>query len=167
MTDKRPCLTYMIIAIVAVDKNGAIGKGGDLPWHYSADMKHFKETTIGHACIMGSRTWRTLKRPLKDRLNIVLTRSSEIASQDTVVVLRDVESVLTLAQTLTTNLFVIGGEQVYRAFLPFIDRWIVTEVPLVVEAADAFVPEGYLDGFMKTESKMLSDDLIVNTYDRT
>ncbi len=156
----------MIIGIVAVDRNSAIGKGGELPWHYSADMKHFKETTIGHACVMGSRTWRTLKRPLKDRLNIVLTRTSEIPVQDSVLVLTDVQSVLAHAQTLAADLFVIGGEQVYRAFLPSIDRWIVTEVPLVVEAADAFVPEDYLDGFQQTGSQAIGDDLIVNTYDR-
>lgn len=156
----------MIIGIVAVDKNGAIGKGGDLPWHYSSDMKHFKETTIGHTCVMGTKTWRTLKRPLKDRLNIVLTRNFEIPVQESVLVLRDVESVLAHARTLPTDLFVIGGEQVYRAFLPYIDRWIVTEVPLAVEAADAFVPEGYLEGFKKTGSQAIGDHLIVNTYDR-
>ncbi len=156
----------MIIAIVAVDKNGAIGKGGILPWHYPADMKHFKQTTIGHACVMGAKTWRTLKRPLKDRLNIVLTRNSDIEPQESVVVMNDVRSVLAHAQTLTADLFVIGGEQVYRAFLPFTDRWIVTEVPLVVEAADAFVPEDYLERFKKTGSKEIGDGLIVDTYDR-
>ena len=63
----------MIIGIVAVDRNLAIGKGGKLPWHYSADMKFFKETTIGNAVVMGRRTWLTLKEPLPDRLNIVLS----------------------------------------------------------------------------------------------
>ena len=51
----------MIIGIVAVDRNGAIGKGGKLPWHYSADMKFFKETTTGNACVMGYNTWLTLE----------------------------------------------------------------------------------------------------------
>ena len=53
-----------IIGIVALDKNGAIGKGGQLPWHYPADLKFFKSQTTGHACVMGYRTWLTLKRPL-------------------------------------------------------------------------------------------------------
>src|SRR5437773_10359876 len=110
----------MIIGIVAVDRNGAIGKGGKLPWHYSADMKFFKETTTGHACVMGYRTWLTLKKPLPNRLNIVLSRNAEIEPQDSVVVLRDVESVLSLAKKLKGDLFVIGGAQVYRSFLPFI-----------------------------------------------
>jgi dihydrofolate reductase len=156
----------MIIGIVAVDQNGAIGKGGKLPWHYSADMKFFKETTIGNACVMGRNTWMTLKKPLPKRLNIVLSRKTEIEPQDSVVVLRDVDSVLALAKTLAGDLYVIGGEQVYRSFLPHIDRWIVTRVPLVVEDADAFVPQNYLDGFHETSSKELEPNLVAHYYER-
>jgi dihydrofolate reductase len=156
----------MIIGIVAVDRNGAIGKGGDLPWHYSADMKHFKETTIGHACVMGFKTWLTLKRPLKERLNLVLSRKSEIEPQSSVVVLRDVNSVLSLAGYLKCDLFVIGGQQIFQWFLPHIDRWIVTEVPLTVAGADTFVPQGYLEGFEPIESHELEEGLRVTTYRR-
>ena len=156
----------MIIGIVAVDRNGAIGKGGTLPWHYSADMKFFKETTTGNACVMGHKTWLTLKKPLPNRLNIVLSRKAEIEPQESVLVLRDVESVLSMAKDLKCDLFVIGGEQVYRSFLPYIEKWIVTEVPLTVEGADTFVPENYLEGFKLTESKKLDDDLNVSLYER-
>jgi dihydrofolate reductase len=157
----------MIIGIVAVDRNRAIGKGGKLPWHYSADMKFFKETTTGNACVMGYKTWLTLKKPLPNRLNIVLSRQSEIEPQDSVIVCRDVESVLSVAKDFKGDLFVIGGEQVYRSFLPLIEKWIVTEVPLTVEGADAFVPENYLKGFTKTESKQIDEDLVVTFYHRT
>jgi dihydrofolate reductase len=156
----------MIIGIVAVDRNGAIGKGGKLPWHYSADMKFFKETTTGNACVMGHKTWLTLKKPLPNRLNIVLSRRAEIPPQESVVVLRNVESVLSMAKDLEGDLFVIGGQQVYRSFLPYIEKWIVTEVPLTVEGADTFVPENYLEGFKLTESKKLEDDLKVSLYER-
>ncbi|HYY41424.1 MAG TPA: dihydrofolate reductase, partial [Pyrinomonadaceae bacterium] len=61
-----------IIGIVAVDAHGAIGRGSALPWHYPADLKFFKAQTTGHACVMGWRTWQTIKRPLPGRLNIVL-----------------------------------------------------------------------------------------------
>jgi dihydrofolate reductase len=157
----------MIIGIVAVDRNGAIGKGGKLPWHYSADMKFFKETTTGNAVVMGSNTWRTLKNPLPNRLNIVLSRQSEIEAQDSVLVLRDIESVLTMAKDLKGDLFVIGGEKVYRSFLPYIEKWIVTEVPLTIEDADTFVPENYLEGFTLTDSKRIADDLTVSFYNQT
>nr|AIA18688.1 Dihydrofolate reductase [uncultured bacterium] len=156
----------MIIGIVAVDQNGAIGKGGKLPWHYPADMKFFKETTIGNACVMGYKTWLTLKKPLVDRLNIVLSRSRDVEPQESVMVCRDVESVLELLKTLNTDLFVIGGEQVYRSFLPHIDKWLVTEVPLIVEGADTFMPQNYLEGFDLTESKRLDDELWVSVYQR-
>ena len=157
----------MIIAIVAVDRNGAIGKDGKLPWHYSSDMKFFKETTTGNSCVMGFKTWLTLKRPLPNRLNIVLSRQSEIPPQDSVVLLRDVESVLSLAEELKGDLFVIGGEQVYRSFQTHIQKWIVTEVPLSVEGADAFVPKNYLEGFELTGTRKLEDDLTVSFYERT
>ena len=156
----------MIIGIVAVDRNGAIGKDGKLPWHYSADMKFFKETTTGNACVMGYNTWLTLKKPLPNRLNIVLSRKAEIEQQDSVVVCRDVESVLSLAKDLQGELFVIGGEQVYRSFLPYIEKWLVTEVPLTVEGADTFVPENYLEGFERVENKRLDQELVVSVYER-
>ena len=156
----------MIIGIVAVDRNGAIGKDGQLPWHYSADMKHFKATTIGHACVMGRKTWLTLKKPLVDRLNIVLTRQANIEAPDSVVIMRDVNSVLSFASNLKTDLFVIGGEQVFQSFLPSIEKWIVTEVPLSIEGADAFVPTDYLHGFSETQVKELEDGLAVKYYDR-
>ena len=156
----------MIIGIVAVDRNGAIGKGGKLPWHYSADMKFFKETTTGNACVMGYKTWLTLKKPLPNRLNIVLSRQSEIEAQDSVLVLRDVESVLSTAKNFTNDLFVIGGEQVYRSFLPYIEKWIVTEVPLTIDGADAFVPENYLEGFRAVGSRELEGDLTLRFYER-
>lgn len=166
MTDKGVCPNSMIIGIVAVDSNGAIGKDGKLPWHYSADMKFFKETTVGNACVMGHKTWLTLKRPLPNRLNIILSRQAEIASQDSVFVMRDVEAVMAKARTLPGDLFVIGGEQVYRAFLPYIARWIVTKVPLSVAGADAFVPPTYLDDFALTETTEIGDGLKVAVYDR-
>ncbi len=156
----------MIIGIVAVDRNGAIGKGGKLPWHYSADMKFFKETTTGNACVMGYKTWLTLKKPLSNRLNIVLTRKAEIEPHEHVVVARSVDLVLAMEKQVKGDLFVIGGEQVYRSFLPHIDKWLVTEVPLEVEGADTFVPENYLEGFKRTETSDLGDDLKVAVYER-
>jgi dihydrofolate reductase len=156
----------MIIGIVAVDQNLAIGKGGRLPWHYSADMKFFKQTTIGNAVVMGRRTWLTLKGPLKDRQNIVLSREQNLPSQDSVVVLRDVESVINLVSDLDGHLFVIGGAQVYKSFLPHIERWIVTEVPLAVAGADTFMPANFLDGFEMYELRRLDEGLRVKFYER-
>jgi dihydrofolate reductase len=156
----------MIIGIAAVDRKGAIGKGGKLPWHYSADMKFFRETTTGHAVVMGRKTWLTIGKPLKNRLNIVLSRDSDIEPQESLIVLSDIDSVLSFNNSLTTDLFVIGGAQIYQAFLPHIEKWIITEVPMTVSGADAFMPEGYLDGFKVEGSKSLDDGLVVKYFSR-
>jgi len=155
-----------IIGIVAIDRNLAIGKGGRLPWHYSADMKFFKETTMGNAVVMGRRTWLTLKGPLKDRQNIVLSRDPSFDFQDSLIAMRDVESVLSYAGKQDCHLFVIGGAKVYESLLPYIDRWIVTEVPLEVEGADTFLPADFLDGFEMYELRQLDEGLRVKFYER-
>ncbi|HEV2836606.1 MAG TPA: dihydrofolate reductase, partial [Pyrinomonadaceae bacterium] len=103
----------MIIGIAAVDRQGAIGKGGKLPWHYSADMKFFRETTTGHAVVMGRKTWLTLGKPLKNRLNIVLSRDASLEPQESLLVLSDIDSALSLYESLATDLYVIGGAQIY------------------------------------------------------
>lgn len=156
----------MIIGIAAVDRKGAIGKGGKLPWHYPADMKFFRETTTGHAVVMGRKTWITIGKPLKNRLNIVLSRDQNIEPRESLLVLTDIASVLSFYSSLTTDLFVIGGAQIYKAFLPHIEKWIITEVPLTVSGADAFMPEGYLEDFKLADSKSLGNNLVVRFYPR-
>ncbi|HKQ51799.1 MAG TPA: dihydrofolate reductase [Pyrinomonadaceae bacterium] len=155
-----------IVGIVAVDRNRAIGRGGTIPWHYSADLKFFKRQTTGHVCVMGRRTWLSLKRPLPGRLNLVLTRRSEIEPQASVVVLRDKLSVLSFKPYLSCDLYVIGGEQVYRTFRDEIDRWVVTEIPLAVEDADTFMPQDFLEGFKPYDSLELEENLKVTFYEK-
>ena len=155
-----------IIGIVAVDRNLAIGKGGKLPWHYSADMKFFKEMTIGNAVVMGRRTWLTLKGPLPDRQNIVLSRDQNLLANESLIAMSNVESVLDFARQQEGHLFVIGGAKVYESLLPHIQRWIVTEVPLAVEGADTFMPSNFLAGFELYELRQLDQGLRVKFYER-
>lgn len=156
-----------IIGIVAVDQNLAIGKDGQLPWHYSSDMKFFRQQTTGHACAMGYHTWLTLKRPLPNRLNLVLSRRAEIEPQASVIVMRDQHSVHSLLPYLSCDLFVIGGKQIYETFLAEIDRWLVTEIPLTVEGADTFMPANFLAGFTVARTFPLEEGLIVKAYERS
>ena len=155
-----------IIGIVAVDRNGAIGKGGQLPWHYSADMKFFKGQTTGHACVMGYKTWLTLKRPLPNRLNVVLTRRAEVEPRESVVWLREKQSVLSLKNYFNCDLFIIGGAQIFEMFRGEIDRWLVTEVPLAVEGADTFMPTDFLEDFLPHDALDLGAGLKVTVYER-
>jgi dihydrofolate reductase len=156
-----------IIGIVAVDRNNAIGKGGTLPWHYSADLKFFKQQTLNHACVMGRNTWLSINKPLPNRLNIVLSNSTVIEARPSLIVLKDRLSVLALNNYLACDLFIIGGAQVFNAFRDDIDRWLVTEVPLTVENADTFMPLDFLKGFEARASSELEEHLVVTTYERT
>jgi dihydrofolate reductase len=156
-----------IIAIVAIAKNYAIGKDGKLPWHYPADLKFFKETTTGHAVVMGSHTWESIGRPLPNRLNIVLSRSAEIGETPNVRLLRSKEEVLELAKTLDTDIFIIGGAKTFETFADSIDKWLVTEVPVEVEGADTFMLADFLDRFRMTAEIDLADGLKVKIFEKS
>jgi dihydrofolate reductase len=154
----------MIIAIVAIAKNFAIGKNGKLPWQYSADLKFFKQTTSGDAVVMGRKTFESIGKPLPNRLNIVLSREN---GDENVIVLRTKESFLHLAQYLKGDIFIIGGATIYREFADVIEKWFVTEIPEIVEDADAFMPEDFLAGFELKENIRLDENLFVKSYERT
>lgn len=156
----------MIIAIVAIAKNYAIGKDGKLPWHYPADLKFFKETTTGHAVVMGLHTWESIGRPLPNRLNIILSRTAQIEETPKVKLLRSKDEVLELEKTLDTELFIIGGAKTYETFADVIDKWLVTEVPDEVEGADTFMPADFLDVFALKDTKDLDGELKVKIYER-
>lgn len=155
-----------IIGIVAVAQNNAIGKDGKLPWHYPADLKHFKETTTGNAVVMGMNTWRSLGKPLPNRLNIVLSRSAQIDRAENLMFLRSEKEALDLARFLNCDLFVIGGSKTFAEFADSLNAWIVTRVPVAVEDADVFMPDDFLEGFQTIETRELGDGLKVETLRR-
>ena len=156
----------MIIGIVAISKNYAIGKDGKLPWHYPADLKHFKMTTTGQALAMGMNTWRALGKPLQNRLNIVLSRSAQIDTAPDLVFLRNENEAADLAKYLKCDLFVIGGSKTYTTFSGLIDAWIVTRIPIDVDDADVFMQSDFLNGFSVVETREIGDGLKVETFRR-
>ena len=155
-----------VIGIVAIAQNYAIGKDGKLPWHYSADLKFFKQTTLNHAVVMGFNTWKSIGKPLPQRLNIILSRTKSEESQPNVLLLRGTDEVLSLANYLKCDLFIIGGAKTYENFADVIDEWIVTEIPDTVDNADTFMPRDFLDDFNVKETKELEKDLRVKIYSR-
>ena len=156
----------MIIGIVAIARNFAIGKGGKMPWHYSADLKYFKETTTGHAVVMGANTWRSIGRPLPKRLNIVLSGASSVTPPPEVMRLSNKDEVMDLSRYLNRDVYIIGGAQIYAEFADEIESWVVTYVPDEIADADTFMPEDFLDGFDETENQDLGEGLIVRKYRR-
>lgn len=121
--------------IAAVAENGVIGKDGEMPWYYPADLEQFKEQTLGHPVIMGRVTYETIvdriDGPLPERTNIVLTRNPERvdASHSAVHVATSKDEALELGrQDGAEELFVAGGASVYEQFLPVADRLVITEI---------------------------------------
>jgi dihydrofolate reductase len=154
----------MIIAIVAIAKNFAIGKDGKLPWYYPADLKFFKETTVGNAVVMGFHTWESIGKPLPKRLNIVLSRNANLENRPDVLLLRSKEEVLALSKYLKGDLFIIGGAKTYENFADVIEKWIVTEVPDEAQDADTFMPQDFLNGFQLEKTIELDNYLRVKIY---
>lgn len=156
----------MIIGIVAISKNLAIGKDGKLPWHYPADLKFFKRTTTGNTIVMGRTTWESIGKPLPNRLNVVLTRSGNVEDHPDVRVARTVGDVLEIVESVDGDVFIIGGAHTFEAFADVIEQWFVTEVPITVEDADTFMPGDFLDGFVESEQIDLGDSLRVKVFQR-
>ena len=124
--------------IVAVDKNWAIGKGGDQLCYLKEDLKRFKELTSGHTVILGRKTLATFPggRPLKNRDNLILSRDPGFQAEGAEV-FHDVESLLAAAPK---DSFVIGGGSVYKALLPYCDTAYVTKIDHAFPDADTFFP---------------------------
>jgi dihydrofolate reductase len=126
----------MIKAIVAMAKNRVIGNAGTIPWHLPEDFKFFKATTMGHAILMGRKTYASIGKPLPGRENIVLSRT--MTETPGVTLIRSLDELK--EPTDGRDLFVIGGEEIYRLLLPKIQELYVTKVPRVIEG-DTHFPE--------------------------
>lgn len=119
-------------AIVAVSRNGIIGQKNRIPWHISDELKFFKSITIGHIVLMGRRTFESIKLPLRDRQNWILTRSETFAKTVPagVCIFHNQQEVLETVRKLPPNeeVWVIGGSEIYRQFLPYCSELILTEI---------------------------------------
>lgn len=128
-----------ISLVVAVSRNGVIGRDGGLPWHLSSDLKLFKAITLGKPIIMGRKTWESLPRkPLPGRVNIVITRKAGFVGEGAVVV-HTVEQALAAAGE-AEEIAVIGGGEIYNLFLASATRIYRTDVDIIVEGDTRFPP---------------------------
>lgn len=134
MTNARLPLTL----VVAVADDGAIGLRGRLPWRIPEDLKHFKRATMGHAIIMGRKTWDEVGRPLPGRRNIVVSRQAGLRLEGAEVV-GSLEAAIALARQTDPEPCVIGGSAIYAEALPLATKILLTEVHREVEA-DTFFP---------------------------
>ena len=126
----------MLTLIVAVDRNRAIGRGGDLPWRQSSDLKHFKQKTMDSVVVMGRATFDSIGKPLPGRRNIVLTRNSDWEHDG--VEIMSFQEILKLGEV--EDIFVIGGGQIYELFLPYVQYIELTIIDTEVDGADTWFP---------------------------
>lgn len=115
-----------LIAIVAMTSERIIGKNGTLPWHLPEDLAFFKRTTSGHPIVMGRKTYESIGRPLPKRRNIVLTRDQNW-SADGVETIHDPAD-LSALEGIDGDVFIIGGAEIYAAFLGQLDELLVSHV---------------------------------------
>ncbi len=126
-----------ISMIAAVGKNYELGKNNDLIWHFSADMKFFKNITTGNTVVMGRKTFESLPHALPNRRNIVLTNNKELKI-DGVEVCNSIDEVLELCKN--DNVFIIGGGKIYKEFLELSDKLYLTEIDDTCDDANVYFP---------------------------
>jgi len=115
----------MIASVFAMSENRVIGNKNQLPWHLPADLKFFKNLTTGHPVIMGRKTYESIGKPLPHRTNIIITRQPDYQQLDCVVV-NNVTSALEVAQKISPDVFIIGGAEILRQALSYIDTMFLT-----------------------------------------
>ena len=129
----------MIISIiVAVAENNVIGKGNKLIWHISEDLKRFKQLTTGHHIIMGRKTYESIGKPLPNRTNIIITRDSQFTAQGCIIA-NSLENAFEIASN-DTEVFIIGGGEIYRQAIPFADKIYLTKIHAEFKGDTYFPP---------------------------
>lgn len=130
----------MIIAIVAATNELVIGRNNELPWHISEDLKYFKDKTKGHTVVMGRKCYESIGRPLPNRTNVILTRDTNY-QVDGCEIIHDINDIYKLPGLV----FIIGGGEIYKQFLPNCDKLYFTQVFNSIEG------DTYLEGFDRNE----------------
>jgi dihydrofolate reductase len=150
----------LISIITAMDKNGLIGRGNTLPWHLPNDLLYFKHLTEGKIVIMGKTTYESIGKPLPNRINIILSRDTSYRA-DGCYVYNSLESILYEYQNFSDKseeVFIIGGSEVYRQFLPYADKLYITEIDHEFEG-DTYFPEIDWDEWRIVQSEQgIKDD---------
>lgn len=157
----------MLYHIVAMARNRVIGKGGKLPWHFSSDLKHFKQLTLGNTILMGRKTFESIGKPLPGRENFVLSRTlipKEIKGDAPVKFFRSLQEAL--KQVKTQNCFIIGGASLYQQTMTDIDGIYLTRIDMDYEGNTSYpeIPPSFKE--KKRETLQKNPKLEVIFYER-
>jgi dihydrofolate reductase len=153
----------MIILIAACSAGNVIGNGDVIPWHIPEDFAHFKRTTLGHAIVMGRKTWDTLpKKPLPKRSNIIISQSP--MSVEGAECFATIGAAIAYAKSLGEDTYVIGGQSIYEQTIDLADRLVISHVNGEFEG-DKFFPHFSLDHWV-ANPKQASEQFTVVEYTR-
>ncbi len=144
-----------ISIIVAMASNRVIGLNNQLPWHLSADLKKFKQITMGSPILMGRKTYESIGRPLPGRRNLIISRNPNYL-QPGCQVFTDIDQAITSCQS-EDEIFVIGGASFYQAMLPKADTLYITEIKQCFEG-DTFFPEINSEDWLEIERQDINND---------
>lgn len=149
----------MISAIVAIARGGVIGNHGSIPWYLPADLKHFRDVTVGHPVIMGRTTYESIVERLGHGL---IGRQNIVISRDAFYQAKGVDIAHTIEQAIdhatTAPPFIIGGAQIYELAANKIDRWYVTEIDADIDGDVRLDLDALFDGFIETDRTSFSAD---------
>lgn len=157
--------------ILAMDKQGVIGKDNKLPWHLPEDLKFFKDTTQGKILIMGRKTFDSLGRVLPGRFHIVITRQSLKSEHERVIYVSSLDEALDAAKKLIPQwpeeVFIIGGAEIFKQSLPIVDQIYLTKIDKNVDG-DCFYPSVDWNQFDLIQQSQFetSEKFSINLYRR-
>ena len=151
----------MIGLIVARSKNNVIGKNGNIPWKIKGEQKQFRELTTGNVVIMGRKSYEEIGHPLPNRMNIVVSTTTEHQG-DNLVSVKSLEDALLLAKG--RDVYISGGYGLFKEALQIVDKMYITEVDLNIEDGDTFFPEFDINDFEVLIGETLGEEV---KYTRT
>ena len=142
--------------IAAIGKNNELGKNNDLIWKFKEDMKFFKETTMGHPVVMGRRTFESLPNILPGRENIVISTNN--INNDKIKLYRSIKDFLISYKNYNSDVFIIGGASLYKAFIDIASTLYLTEIDDIEKDADVYFPIFNKEEFTKEIIKELEEN---------
>ncbi len=130
----------MVSLIVAKSRNNAIGKNEKIPWNIKEDLLYFRKLTLNSAVIMGRKTYESIGHPLDNRVNIVISNTKKYKG-DNLYTFYSLKDAINFANGLNKEIYIIGGERLYKEAIELVDKMYITEVFIDVRDADAFFPK--------------------------
>jgi len=147
----------MIVSIIAaMAENRVIGRGNEMPWEVPSELKRFKETTMGHPVIMGRKTFESIGHPLPGRKNVIITSQQDYSAAGSIIV-PDLQAALAACEG-ADEVFICGGDTVYREAMQFADRIYLTIIDEEFDG-DSFFPE-IPEDFVEVRRTRIEEDVL-------